>query len=540
MIQKKWSLFLLIVSVYILCSLWGTGVNAMQLNVVSLTMALAKTRNIIIDSFIISNYDSSFYMGHFYSGVAPGLSFLVVPHYLIFSCFTNNVEILIPLFSITSTALCVSSSLYFLYLLLRDMGLSEKESRSLTYLCAFGTLFLVYGSSFDSRAIASSLSIVVFYLLYHFRNILNKRNGVLSIVIGSLLGIIPAFNYASALLIPVFSFYFIYIIIRDRHALHAKKYSRILLYFIGLSVPLYLLMKYHYSAFGNYFLTPYSFRYDSLWHNEGIAGFTYPKIKPLFHLLLLPYRGLLFYMPIFMLSFISLFFSMRKKNLELIISGFCMLMFIVYNSGLKRWSGEWCFGPRLLVEAIPFSIILAAPIIRMYKKVYYSIFMYSVAINFLGVNFRYAPNLDRPLLAIVRYILEFISSGFRYVYSDAFIIAGIFPRPEFFIKIFVKSSVFGLLLLLISSILFNFQFRSLLIELSKAVRKISGLTILKNIILSMFLGFIGIALNKLFIIVKITSYRMLFISFVNIFMMISFFSIFKDIIFKHIISIENE
>ena len=267
---------------------------------------------------------------------------------------------------------------------------------------------------------------------------------------------------------------------------------------------------------------------------------TYPRLNTLIQLLFLPYRGLIFYMPIFILSFIGLCQAVKKKNLELIMSGFCMVMFILLNSGLKWWSGEFCFGPRLLIEAIPFSIILAGPVIGKYKRAYYSIFIYSLFVNFIGVNFRWVANLDGQVIGLFRYVMKFASSGFPDSFLDRFIISIISPRINFFINNLLCYLTLVLILVLISYILFDFRFRPLLSELSNSLKKTLTRFALRILFLSILFSFICVGLNQLLLFLSVGPLRFLLVAFVNFLFMISISMVFKDVFFKKMISIAEE
>jgi hypothetical protein len=522
-------ILLIVLIVYAFTSfLLSNDMNPMQASFISLTKSLVKAKTITVDNFISNNTDLSFYKGHFYSGLSPALSFFIVPHYLIFKQFTDKLMILLYLFSITSTLPCVAFSLVFLYLLLRDMGSSEKESRSLTFLCAFGTLFLCYGTSLDARVMASSAIVIVFYLIHHNKSIINEKSGFLSVMIGMLLGLISSFNYASLLLIPIFSLYFVYNVLKPKNTSIFKKCLRIGLFLIGLSVPLCLLAGYHYLAFGNYFSTPYSFRFTEWtksYHSEGICGFTYPKIRTLIQLLFLPYRGAFFYMPVFLFSFMSLP-SAFKKNTELILSAVCMFMFILYNAGLKWWNGEWCFGPRLLTEAIPFAIILAASIIRKYKRLYYFIFIYSIIVNFSGTNFRWEQNMNNPFSAIIRYTVSFAINGLvrPSFYKSLF--------SNFLLTSFINFSTISIVLFLISYVLYDFRIFPLLESLAKDIKKISLVYIIKIFSLAILFSLPHIFFDKIHYADYFTR------SLVNIFLVLLVFLVFKNILFGKIIEID--
>ncbi len=105
-------------------------------------------------------------------------------------------------------------------------------------------------------------------------------------------------------------------------------------------------------------------------------SFLYPAVRmindPVKHLsiflrlLIYPYRGMLFYMPILLLSITGLFFMYRKHRFESLAITALWFLFLAYNTLLSVWWGGWCFGPRHLVPLMP---ILMIPLIFSFKKV---------------------------------------------------------------------------------------------------------------------------------------------------------------------------
>lgn len=100
-----------------------------------------------------------------------------------------------------------------------------------------------------------------------------------------------------------------------------------------------------------------------------------------------PYRGLLFYSPILILSFVGLFFMYRKYKFETIVIAGLWFLFMMYNVMLKVWWGGWCFGPRHLTALMPFLMI---PLLFSFKKTNkYLIFVLigiSIFFNLLGLQ----------------------------------------------------------------------------------------------------------------------------------------------------------
>ncbi|MDD5557363.1 MAG: hypothetical protein PHN82_08955 [bacterium] len=517
-------------------------IDSMQLSVVYLTMAVARTGSAVVDDVLRDKTDLACREGHYYSGVAPGLSYLAVPHYLVISPLTNKPERLVGIFSITFTSVLISLSFMCLYLLLREMGSREQEARSLTYLCAFGTLFLVYGTTFDSRALASALSIVVFYLIHHRRDAPGARGWIAAGAAGLLLGILPTLNYPSALLLPPFSIYFLHAVAGAGRAAPARRRLAIGIFLACLAVPLCLLMRYHAAAFGNCVLTGYSFRCNPLqqgYHADGIAGFTYPRMGALFHLLFLPYRGLVFYMPIFLLSFLGVVAAARNRRPEFVLAGTCMALFILFNAGLHFWSGEYCFGPRLLTEAIPFAIILAAPVVARYRKLYYGVFVYSVVLNAIGLHFRTRENIGRPFVAILRYVFELVLHGFHRSHPPPPCFDGNFPCPRLLAGMLAAGGRLGLLLLLVSIVLFRFRAGALLAELSGAVRKRLVGSIPRIVLFSVLFGAACAVANRLASIIDIRPRVFFAVASLNFFTVALVVTVFSDILFSEVVSIEE-
>src|SRR3989344_7398251 len=81
-------LFLTVFIVY-LFFLSDYGGNWMADSIIDSAMAFVDTGEFIVDSYIKGPQDNAFFKEHYYSGFAPGASFLVMPLYLIFKPFMD-------------------------------------------------------------------------------------------------------------------------------------------------------------------------------------------------------------------------------------------------------------------------------------------------------------------------------------------------------------------------------------------------------------------------------------------------------------------
>jgi hypothetical protein len=412
-------IFLVIYFVFIAFTDFNNG--SMQMSIISLTMSIAEEHSLIVDDHIFSKKDLSFHNGHYYSGLSPGLSFILVPHYLIYGKWLSNK---LPfssaggysfIFSPFSTSLISAVCFVFFYLYLLSLGITNNISKALTFLCSFGTLILVYSSTLSSRVIAASLSIIIMYLSYTFKES-GSKNRYTIFFIGLLLGLAVLFDYGAILYTPLFSFYILYCNWRHNIPISGQILN-ILILIGGFFVSISLLLIYHYNAFGSPFLTPYHFRVieDQIGnHAEGYAGVSYPKLWPLINLLFLPSKGILFFMPIIYLSLINFYKAIKIKNAEMILAGCILVVYIIYNASIKLWSGDCCYGPRFLKEALPFAIILIALNYEKYEKYIVYLFYYSFMISLIGLFYKFAcVPLEYRSISFIYYIVNLLQTGIK-------------------------------------------------------------------------------------------------------------------------------
>jgi hypothetical protein len=110
-------------------------------------------------------------------------------------------------------------------------------------------------------------------------------------------------------------------------------------------------------------------------------------INKVIMLLFYPYRGLFFYSPFLILSFFGIFFMNKKKLKFAILSLAIFFSFLISNSLVGYWWGGSSYGPRFLVYALPFLIVLLSFLFVKTKKytfLVYSLIVVSIIINLIG------------------------------------------------------------------------------------------------------------------------------------------------------------
>lgn len=128
---------------------------------------------------------------------------------------------------------------------------------------------------------------------------------------------------------------------------------------------------------------------------KSVSGFFHEQNIPngFFVLMFSDERGLLFFTPIFILSFLGIFYVLRRKGgdraVYVVPLALVALNLLLYSSWGDPWGG-WAYGPRYLIPSMPWFALFvgvalssgSAPISK--KIIAFSLFLYSSGIALLG------------------------------------------------------------------------------------------------------------------------------------------------------------
>jgi hypothetical protein len=153
-----------------------------------------------------------------------------------------------------------------------------------------------------------------------------------------------------------------------------------------------VLLLYNYLIFGTPFILTYSFHYSygniletiyfrSDYLREGLNG-----------LLFSTWRGLFYYSPILLLSFVGFFYWFRKekdKMLPLVLL-FSFIAVLLFYAATPAWRGGNSYGPRYLLAVMPFIVLPMWKTIETYEKnrifwiIFSTLFAYSAVLVSTG------------------------------------------------------------------------------------------------------------------------------------------------------------
>ncbi len=479
---RGFKLFLTIWIVYIFY-LQMFGSSCMANSQSALTAAIVNEGRFEIDTYYRSSCDIAFHNGHYYSGQAPGISFISVPIYAVskpvfyllpqelidfvyeeienygttlpvdfegkkkipsnYFPDLNKRQILeyiiisgfiLPIFT---TSLFSALSVLLLYLLLKRFTRNERLRVIIALVYAFGTILFLLSTEFFERPIAITLMFAAFIILFKIKHKEIKPKGSALFASGMLAGLSVWFDYfhllaAGLLFLYLLSFYRKINAGKEKRILNLDNRNLLLLKFIiGVSLPVLLLLLYHSIIFDDPFATSYSYKfYSGSDHSiSGILNIKLPSTNTLFHIL-----EFFLYSPIILLALYGTYKALLKKDIyysdALAVAVFVIFTF-VYNS-ILAFSYPSALAPqffRYMVPILPFTLIFLPYIFyaaSRKKKVIKIIFL-SIGIISILINWTYAQNgvehfkvEDKQYIAITYFLENGPQSPFLRTIADIF------------------------------------------------------------------------------------------------------------------------
>ena len=328
----------------------GSWNAASRLN---LTYALADHGTFSIDNYHQTTGDKALYNGHYYSDKAPGPSFIAVPFYLILKLFGLKSEKYIR-YALSFFVIGLPSALaVFPFLsILKMLGISNQWLRvviALSY--SLGTLAFPFSTIFYGHQLAAAFGIASFYLLFRLRITANEQPVSSILLSGFFSGMAYCSDYPAGIIMALL-FPYCMVIVRNK--------AMGLVWILGLSVPLSVLMYYNTVCFGGPFVSAYSY-HVSYNFTSGFMGIGLPKIEALWGITFSPYRGIFYQSPVLLLAFPGTWLFYKNKHLrkEFWLCFLLVTAFFTFNSGFTYWDGGGIAGARLLVPCLPFLVLLA-------------------------------------------------------------------------------------------------------------------------------------------------------------------------------------
>jgi len=303
--SKEFKLFLTVWIIYIFY-MQMFGASTMANSQSALTAAIVNEGRFEIDTYHrVAGGGKAFYDGHYYSGQAPGISFVSVPLYILSKPIFNLLpqEVINSLFKklenyganlpvdydgnkripsnylpdlnkrqileyliisgfilpVFTTSLFSALTVLLLYLLLKKFTSNERLRTTITLFYAFGTIVFPLATGFLERPIAITFILAAFIILFNIRHKDLKPKGSTIFAAGMLAGLSSWFDYFHLFVAGLLFLYLLSFYIKNKTVkikgpkrlwildLNKQRLLLLLLFIIGMLIPISLLFSYlHY------------------------------------------------------------------------------------------------------------------------------------------------------------------------------------------------------------------------------------------------------------------------------------------------------
>lgn len=353
--------------------------------------------------------DVGFNSGKFYSFFPPGVSFSIMPLYLLGQKFGFS-----QLASFFTIALFAIGAMVFLFLISRNIfRLSSLNSVLVALVFAFATTSWSYAITIYQHLPAAFFLVSSFYFVWKYKTAA-KRQWLWATLVWLVYGTSIFFDYPNALILLPVMFYFLFSSFnfnRIDEKLTIKFRSVILVTFIVFLAVAGLHMYYNQVVYGSWKQIGQSNKfqryrigdYEQIIHPRADfeAAPTATTSSQIFKedlivnggftLLFGPDKGIFVFSPILLLALLGIFEIRKKLNMEYgVLIALLITNLLIYASFGDPWGG-WAYGPRYLIPSMAilsiFSVIwLQQNAFRILRKVvFFLLFGYSAAIALLGV-----------------------------------------------------------------------------------------------------------------------------------------------------------
>jgi len=125
-------------------------------------------------------------------------------------------------------------------------------------------------------------------------------------------------------------------------------------------------------------------------YQEGfVQSMSLIRLDGLLGVLISPSRGLLIYSPFFIFAFLAFKDSAAQHRALYFLSGAVFAVNIFVISMFKNWDGGWGYGTRLLIDALPFAMLLLIPAVErlrgLSRLTFFGLVAFAIGLQILGL-----------------------------------------------------------------------------------------------------------------------------------------------------------
>ena len=313
--------------------------------------------------------DFAVYEGRYFPNKPPGVSLLGLPSYAVlvfiqgltgvslyssWKLFHVNAHIVCA-FSVSLLSAFLVTSLFTALNYLRPSPPGWRVIIAVAY--GFGTMALPWSTLFQAHQPSAALTFMMFAVLlyqeYDGRRMNEGAGGRLpqglDLLAGFLGGLALMVAYNNA---PVVALVMGYRLVGPRPV------RGVCAIVIGMSLPVAVLMLYHWMCFGNPLATSYKYENKQFLTADGKV-FDFPTLKALWGITFSEWRGLFYGSPVLVLCVPGFVYFCKQRFGRLPEALVCIgavVFYFVLNTSFINWEGGWCSGPRYLIPCLPFMV----------------------------------------------------------------------------------------------------------------------------------------------------------------------------------------
>lgn len=311
----------------------------------ALTKAIVTRGTLAVDDVLTSlvepekAIDRTEFEGRTYSDKAPVGAMLAVPICALAHVVTARERPHIFLTSLFMSALPFALSGVLLLFIALRAGVQRAPALAMTFLFSAGTNLFYWSNLMFSHALSSFFVLLALYLL------LEKPGPRWALLAGVAAGLAVGNDYYLIVLLPGFALY-----------LWFTRREAIAFFVLGSALAGTIPAVYHWIIFGNPWTLPYRHQaHFGANHAAGVYGIAHFRIDALWHLLLAPTYGLLFFNPILLaLGYTAPLAWRRDRALTLLWLGWAVVLVLLVGAiDHKSFGLGFSWGPRYLCPLIP-------------------------------------------------------------------------------------------------------------------------------------------------------------------------------------------
>ncbi len=348
--------------------------------------------------------DLGYHNGKYVSLFAPGLSFLVLPGYLIGRYFELS-----QVGTYLNNALFAMANFILIYAISRRLGAKESASWLGGLVFLFATPAFAYSGSLFQHHVSTFLILSSLYIVIFFSSIWSL------LLVWFLIAASLVVDYPNVvILIPVIvvSLLKLVRVWRDQHKTYLKIKTLGIFTVISALIPLTVFLWFNKVSYGNPLALSGTVTRAEAINSEGLptnqneitetdqvtvkktaTGFFRSRnlLNGLYVHGISPDRGVLYFTPVIVLGILGIFVLYKKnRDAAVLLTSVILFNIVFYSLWGDPWGG-WAFGSRYLVPSYALlSIFLAFALSAYFRKVLFLVlflvlFVYSVGVNTLGV-----------------------------------------------------------------------------------------------------------------------------------------------------------